>query len=249
MATAKLDFGAGFDVTESPADEFNIDLDLTEKPVNLATEVTGDLPLANIAPAGAASLLLGRRSTGSGDWEPCTAESPLTFSGTILAVLPATLALAGKVELATTAEINAGTDFTRAMPVDQFVASNRNMRYILYRVLDPATSHTAVSVVGGDLEIPFACSFVAADIGAYVDTAGVTGVATIDIKKNGTTIFSTKITIDSAEKSSRTAAAVPVLVASPTTLAAGDVITVDIVAPLQTTPAKGLTIRLGVKVI
>ena len=30
MSTFKIDFGAGFDVTESPADEFNIALDLTE---------------------------------------------------------------------------------------------------------------------------------------------------------------------------------------------------------------------------
>ena len=36
----------------------------------------------------------------------------------------------GIVELATTAEINTGTDSTRAMPIDQYVASNRNVRYV-----------------------------------------------------------------------------------------------------------------------
>ena len=30
MSTFKIDFGSGFDVTESPADEFNIELDLSE---------------------------------------------------------------------------------------------------------------------------------------------------------------------------------------------------------------------------
>jgi hypothetical protein len=44
-----LDFGAGFDVAESPDTEIQISLDLTEKQVNLATEVTGTLPNANVA--------------------------------------------------------------------------------------------------------------------------------------------------------------------------------------------------------
>lgn len=46
-ATA-LDLGAGFDVTESPTGEANVTLDLTEKQVNLSTEVTGTLPDANV---------------------------------------------------------------------------------------------------------------------------------------------------------------------------------------------------------
>jgi hypothetical protein len=118
------------------------------------------------------------------------------------------------------------------------------VRYVLIRVLDAATSHTVGTTVGGDVELPI--SGVIVEAGAFVDTAGVTGVATIDIKKNASTIFSTKITIDSAEKTSRTAAAAAVI--SAPTLAAGDIITVDIVTPLQTTPAKGLTVRLGIKV-
>ena len=44
-----LDFGPGFDLAESPDTEINITLDLTEKQVNLATEVTGTLPNANVA--------------------------------------------------------------------------------------------------------------------------------------------------------------------------------------------------------
>ncbi len=43
-----IDFGAGFDVAESPDTETNITLDLTEKQVNLTTEVTGSLPDANV---------------------------------------------------------------------------------------------------------------------------------------------------------------------------------------------------------
>jgi len=45
-----LDFGQGFDVTESPADEFNIVPDYGEDPPDLSTsDITGKLPLGNIA--------------------------------------------------------------------------------------------------------------------------------------------------------------------------------------------------------
>ena len=46
---AIIDFGPGFDVAETPDTEVNITLDLTEKQVNLTTEVTGVLPDANVA--------------------------------------------------------------------------------------------------------------------------------------------------------------------------------------------------------
>ena len=154
----------------------------------------------------------------------------------------ASLTAKGKVELATTAEIDTGTDSTRAMPVDQFVASARNVRYFMIRVYDSTTNNAAATTIGGDFESPITGTIT--EVGAYVDTAGTTGVQTIDINKNGTTILSTKVTIDSAEKSSRTAATPPVI--SVTSLSAGDIITIDNDG-VQTTPAKGLTVRIGVR--
>jgi hypothetical protein len=115
--------------------------------------------------------------------------------------------------------------------------------YVLYRVLDPDTSQTVGTTVGGDLEIPVTGTIT--EIGAYVDTAGTTGTATIDVNKNGTTLMTTnKITIDTGEKSSRTAATAPAL--TTTSIAAGDLITVDVDA-IHTTAAKGLTVRLGIR--
>ena len=68
---------------------------------------------------------------------------------------------------------------------------------------------------------------------------------TVDVNLNGTTLMTTnKITIDSTEKSSRTAATAPTL--TTTAVTAGDLITVDIDA-IHTTPANGLTIRLGIR--
>lgn len=163
-------------------------------------------------------------------------------AGTRLIAIAASLTVVGEVELATTAEIDTGTDSTRAMPVDQFVASARNVRYINIRVLDKTTNNAAATTVGGDFECPITGTII--EIGAYVDTAGTTGTETVDVNKNGTTIISTKITIDSTEKSSRTAAAPPVI--SVSSIAAGDLITIDIDA-IQTTPAKGLTVRLGIR--
>ena len=149
----------------------------------------------------------------------------------------------GPVELSTASEIDTGTDSARAMPVNEFVLSKRNVRRVLYRVLANDVDQSALTTVGGDLVLPFAGTII--EVGATVDTAGVTGLATFDINKNGSTIMSaTKITIDSNEKTSRTAATAPVL--TTTTVAVGDILTFDIDA-IQSTPAKGLTFYIDIR--
>ena len=160
-------------------------------------------------------------------------------------VSASSLTLAGKVELATTAEINTGTDSTRAIPVDQFVASNRNIRYILFKVLGETSDWPAngTTTVGGDLEIPFTGTIT--EIGGYADTAGTTGTAIVDVNLNGSTLMTTnKLSWDTTEKSTRTAATAPTL--TTTAVTAGDLITVD-VDTNHTTKSKGLTIRLGIR--
>jgi hypothetical protein len=109
---------------------------------------------------------------------------------------------------------------------------------VMYRILAPATDHAADTTVGGDLRPQVAMTVT--EVGAYCDTAGTTGTATIDINKNGTTILSTKITIDSAEKTSRTAATPPVI--SVSSIAVDDIITYDIDGIHSGTAAKGLTV-------
>ena len=182
--------------------------------------------------------------SGDGHVAVTVSDGMHTLSTQLLAGVAASQTQAGHAELATAAEINTGTDTGRVLVVDQFVASNRNVRYILFKVLDPTTAHTVSTTVGGDLSLPFTGTIT--EVGAWVDTAGTTGLATIDLHLNGTTIMTTnKITIDSTEKTSRTAATAPALTTTAVTV--GDIITVDIDTPLQTTAAKGLAIWLGVR--
>lgn len=113
-------------------------------------------------------------------------------------------------------------------------------RFVLYRVLAPTTTDAVGTVVGGDFVMPFTGALTS--VGATVDTAGTTGTTQFDIKKNGSSILSTKITLDSTEKTSRTAATPPVI--SSTTFSTGDIYTFNI-DTVQTTPALGLTFFLN----
>ena len=164
----------------------------------------------------------------------------------ILACDSASLTVDGIVELATIAEINTGTDTTRAIPVDQFVASARNVRYILFRVIEKTTdwSADASTAVGGDLVIPFTGTIV--DIEADSDTAGTTGTAIVDVNLNGTTIMTTdKLKWDSTEKSTRDYSGnAPGL--TTTAVTAGGIITLDIDTN-HTTKSKGLTLFLAIR--
>jgi len=116
-------------------------------------------------------------------------------------------------------------------------------RYILFRIVNATTDTAVANVVGGDFVMPLSGYIVS--VGATVDTAGTTGTTTVDINKNGITILLTKITIDSTEKTSRTAATPFVLNTSTKTFLEGDIFTFDVDA-INTTAAKGLTIFMDI---
>lgn len=139
-----------------------------------------------------------------------------------------------KINLAIQTHIHDGNFSERIEALD----IDSNYIYLLIRVVAATTDNTVATVVGGDYVMPYSGTIY--DVGATVDTAGVTGTTQIDINRAGTTIMAaTKITIDSAEKTSRTGVTLPIISAPNFNL--GDIFTFD-VDTIQTTAAKGLTI-------
>ena len=116
-------------------------------------------------------------------------------------------------------------------------------RYLYIRVVDFETATEVADGVGGDVVIIEGMTVL--DVGAYVDTAGSGSVTTIDIQEGGSTILSTKITIDAGGKSSKTATTPPVV--SDTTLAANGILTINVDGIASGTAADGLTIWLKVR--
>jgi len=144
----------------------------------------------------------------------------------------------GVVELATPAEVYAGTDTVRAVtPEGNKKGTIHTMQVVLVASdTDVATGTT----VQGDFRIPGNRAITVKAVGAYVDTAPTGSVATFDINENGTSILSTKITIDDGEKTSTTAATAPVI--SDSAIAADAVLTFDIDGVGSTTAGSGLKI-------
>jgi hypothetical protein len=89
--------------------------------------------------------------------------------------------------------------------------------------------------------------FVLSDVRASVTTAPTGSAITVDINKNGTTVLSTKLTIDATEKTSFTAATPPVI--SVAELADDDEITIDIDVVGSTIAGAGLKVYLHGRVI
>ncbi len=101
---------------------------------------------------------------------------------------------------------------------------------------------TAITTGTGKVSLRMPYGFTLTAVRGNLVTAQSSGsIFTANVKKNGTTIFSTKITIDNTEKSSLTAATPAVL--STTSLADDDLITVD-VDQVGDGTAKGLKVAL-----
>ncbi len=88
--------------------------------------------------------------------------------------------------------------------------------------------------------MPF--QFLLSEVRASVTTAPTGSVLTVDINEGGTTILSTKITIDATEKTSESAAVAPVI--SDKNLADDAEMTIDIDTVGSTVPGAGLKVYL-----
>lgn len=71
-----------------------------------------------------------------------------------------------------------------------------------------------------------------------------TGTLDVDVKKNGATVFDTRVTIDSTETSSLDATIVQVITNDTVDFEVGDTIEIEIIDPGITTPATGLKMQI-----
>jgi hypothetical protein len=114
----------------------------------------------------------------------------------------------------------------------------------VYRVIQLAASDETTALTSGTGKITFRMPYpmTLTAVRASLTTAQTSGsILTVDINEAGTTILSTKLTIDNGEKTSTTAAAAPVI--SDTALADDAEITIDIDQVGDGT-AKGLKVTL-----
>lgn len=159
--------------------------------------------------------------------------------------------VAGVVELATIAETDTGTDATRAVTPDGLQGSVRNIRYLVFSLIDSTTNVAADTDVGGDFVIPFGGTILQSDtlknqLAATNTTAGITGTMVVDIHLNGTTIMDTnKLDIETTEKSTVDATTQPDL--TTTAISANDILTFDIDAVHSGTAAKGLKVYIAIR--
>jgi len=108
-----------------------------------------------------------------------------------------------------------------------------------------AASDETTTITTGTNKVTFVFPYnvTVLSVGASLNTVSSSGTPTIDINESGTSILSTKITIDVSEKTSLTAAVAPVI--SDSSITAGNEIGVDV--DTAGTGAKGLKVWMIVR--
>jgi hypothetical protein len=163
------------------------------------------------------------------------------------AVVSASLTAAGIAELATAAEVTAGSDEGRVVTPDKLAGSDYGKRFIDLQLIDDDTVLTT-----GDGKKHW---FVPAEfngwnlvgVAAMVSTVSSSGTPTYMVRNvtDSQDILSTPLTIDANEKTSYTAATAAVINTDYDDLATGDDIAID--KDVQGTGCKGDTVRLIVQ--
>jgi microcystin-dependent protein len=161
----------------------------------------------------------------------------------------ATSSATGVVELAIASEVTTGTDTSRAITPDALAGSDFGKTVVSILVFDDS-QNVATGDGAGDVfwRVPAVLNgYNLVAVAAQVQTAGTTGTTDIQIARtrSGSTVdmLSTKITIDSTEVDTITAATPAVINASNDDVATGDRIRIDVDA-VSTTPPKGLIVEL-----
>ena len=135
-------------------------------------------------------------------------------------------------------QIQAGTGLTKTGSVMSVTQSH--LKQVIAIACSDETTDLAAGTAAATFHMPYA--FTLTGVKAGVTTAPVGSVLTVDINEAGSTILSTKLTIDASEKTSATAATAAVI--SDTALADNALMTVDIDGVGSSTAGTGLKIYL-----
>lgn len=178
-------------------------------------------------------------------------QASITTVGTVTTgnvdavVSAASTTLAGKVELTTTAEVDTGTDTTRAITADALAGSYAATKTVQITCFD-YTVDTATGDGKGYVHIPESLDGMdLVAVHAKVITAGTTGTTDIQIHNvnDVTDMLGTKLTIDSGETGSDTALIAATINPSFKNVSDNELLRIDIDA-VSTTAAKGLIVTL-----
>lgn len=161
-------------------------------------------------------------------------------------IAPASNTLAGKVELATTAETSAGTDSGRAVSPAALAGSIFGTFIVSVMVTDPNGSVATTGDGKAYWFVPFeldGCDLVSVSMG--VTTVSSSGIPTVQINNQSQTadMLSTKLTVDASETHSKTAATAATIDTGNDDVAYGDMIRFDI--DVAGTGTKGICVTMG----
>lgn len=147
---------------------------------------------------------------------------------------------------ASVSDVNTGTGTTQFVTPDALAGSNFGIRYVGVTCFD-YTTDTATGDGKGYFHIPAGMNGMnLVSVHAEVITAGTTGTTDIQIHNvtQAADMLTTKITIDSGETGSDTAATAAVIDTANDDVATNDLIRID-VDVVSTTAAQGLIVTLG----
>lgn len=175
-----------------------------------------------------------------------TMGGDIDMNGNTISNLAASTTATGVVELATGAETTTGTDATRAVTPDGLAESTIFGQKVLQATVVDYTTDTSTGDGKFYYVIPEAMNGMnLVRVHARVISAGTTGTTDIQIHNvtDAQDMLSTKLTIDSGETGSDTAATAAVINATYDDVATNDLLRVDVDA-VSTTAAKGLILTM-----
>ena len=232
---------AGTDYSTSSATET-----LTNKSINASNNTLTNIPL----PTAVTGILPGANGgTSNGFFAvtgPTTSLKTMTFPNASATVLTTNAAVTvpqggtGATTLTGLVKGNGTSAMTAAVAgTDYYSPSSAQPESMIVAASDETTALTT-GTAKTTFRMPYAFSLTS--IKASLTTASTGANIIVNVRKNGTSIFSTNLSIDATETTSVTAATPYVFTTNPTSFAADDVVTIDIVQVGSTLAGTGLKV-------